>query len=149
MASASDSPLARGPALGFGALHFASAGVVAIGVFGGLPERYFPVDSVAFVLALLNLVSGVGLSMRASWGAACAKVAAAASLVVGLLLVGTLTVTASYLAGIYGPIGRGGSIIFVLVLALTVPYLVAIPATELVWLGRVARSKSARVSDSR
>ena len=46
MASAPDRPLARGPALGFGALHFASAGVVAIGVFGGLPARYFPAPGV-------------------------------------------------------------------------------------------------------
>jgi len=57
--------------------------------------------------------------------------------------------SASYLAGIYGPIGRGGAIIFVLVLALAIPYLVAIPALELVWLGRTVRSTSTRSTGSR
>jgi hypothetical protein len=147
----SDRPLAWAPALGFGTLNLASAGVIAVGVFAGLPDRYWPVDTVAFVLVALLAASGIGLVLRASWSPPCAKVAAAASLAVGLLLVGTLAVTASYLAGIYGPIGRGGSILFLLVLALAIPYLVAIPLAELVWLNRRAtpKSTSAHATDPR
>jgi hypothetical protein len=142
-------PLARGPALAFGALNVASAGLLAVGVFGGLPDRYGPVDGAALVLIGLLGVSGVGLVVRASWSAACAKVAAGASLAVGLVLMCALAVTASYLAGIYGPVGRGGAIIFALVLALAAPYLVAIPVAELLWLGRSTRSTSTRAPEPR
>jgi hypothetical protein len=149
MASAPDRALARGPALGFGALNVASAAILGVGVFGGLPDRYWLVDGAACVLVVLLGLSGVGLVLRASWSARCAKIAAATSLALGLALVSVLAVTASYLAGIYGPIGRGGSIIFLLVLALSIPYLVAIPVAELVWLGRVTRASAARANVSR
>jgi hypothetical protein len=149
MGSALDRAPARGPAIGFGVLNLASAGLLTIGVFGGLPDRYWPVDSAAAALIGLLLASGIGLVLRTSWCARCAKVTAAASLAVGLVLIGALAISASYLAGIYGPIGRGGAIIFVLVLALAVPYLVAIPVAELVWLGRAARSTSTRSAGSR
>jgi len=132
MVSALDPALARGPAIGFGALNLASAGVLTIGVFGGLPDRYWPVDIAAAALIALLLASGIGLVLRTSWCTRCAEVTAAASLAVGLV-----------------PIGRGGSIIFVLVLALAVPYLVAIPALELVWLGRAVRSTSTGSTGSR
>jgi len=131
-------PITRGPALGFGTLNLVSAGLAGVGVFGGLPDRYWPVDVTALVLIVLLAVSGAGLLFRTSWSAACARIAAAISLAVGLALVSALAVTASYLAGIYGPVGRGGSIIFVLVLALATPYLVAVPIAELLWLGRTA-----------
>ncbi len=149
MAKAPDGLLAWGPALGFGALNVASAAVVAVGVFGGLPDRYWPVDVTAFALIALLAASGGGLVLRASWSVRCAKLAAAATLAVGLALVGALAVTASYLAGIYGPIGRGGAIIFALVLALAVPYLVAVPIAELVWLDRTAKPREARSLDPR
>jgi len=65
--------------------------------------------------------------------------AAGVTLALGLVLVGALAVSASYLAGIYGPVGRGGAVLFILVMALAIPYLVALPGAELVWLrlGRV------------
>jgi hypothetical protein len=64
-----------------------------------------------------------------------ARVASTVTLVLGLLLVGTLAVTVSYLRGIYGPVGRGGALILTLVTALVLPYLVVLPAVQLVWLG--------------
>jgi hypothetical protein len=64
-----------------------------------------------------------------------------ASLVLGLLLVTTLALTASYLSGIYGAVGRGGAMILGLIAALALPYLVAIPLAQLGWLAR--RSSSA------
>ena len=70
-----------------------------------------------------------------------ARVASTVTLVLGLLLVGTLAVTVSYLRGIYGPVGRGGALILTLVTALVLPYLVVLPG-QLVWLGppwRVAK----------
>jgi hypothetical protein len=138
----------RGASFAFGALNLSSAALIGVGVFMGLPARYAPVDAASLVLIALLAGSGLGLLSRARWGAGMARLAAAASLVLGLLGVAMLGVSASYLMGIYGPVGRGGAVLLVLVAALVVPYLVALPAVELAWLAR-ARSKAAHPGDGR
>jgi hypothetical protein len=125
---------ARGPAIAFGLANLVTAAVVALGVFRGLPERYLLVDGAAALVILLLGASGFGLVSGARWALACARIAAGVTLVLGLVLVCALALTASYLAGIYGPVGEGGAIIFTLVMALAIPYLVALPAFELYWL---------------
>ena len=45
-----------------------------------------------------------------------------------------LAVTASHLAGLYGPVGRGGALILAVVGLLVVPYLVLLPVAQLVTL---------------
>lgn len=111
----------------FGVLHVLSSAVVAVGVFAGLPVRYAPVDLGAFAVASVLFVSGAGLLARARWRERVARAVSWISLSVGLVLVAALTLTASHVAGLYGPIGRGGALILVLVACLVVPYLVAIP----------------------
>jgi len=128
--------LPRRPAIVFGALHLVSAALVGTGVFAGLPDRYGPVDAGAAVLIALLVGSGVGLLGGTRWSFRVAVAASSVTLAMGLLLVGALALSASYLAGIYGPVGRGGAVLFVLVAALVLPYLVALPAAELVWLRR-------------
>jgi hypothetical protein len=128
--------------MGFGALNLVSAMLLGVGVFLGLPDRYLPVDAGAVLLILLLSIAGVGLLAGARWSQQVATVAASATLGLGLLLIALLSISASYLAGIYGPVGRGGAVIFVLVIALAVPYLVVLPAAQLVWLAR-ARSRAA------
>jgi hypothetical protein len=76
----------------------------------------------------------VGLLTRASWGPLAAQVAGAVALALGLLVVSLLAVTASWLSGVYGPVGRGGAIVLALVAALALPYAVVLPIVELVWL---------------
>ena len=109
--------------------------LIAAAVFMGLPTRWWLVDTAAVVLIALLGVAGVGLLLRAPWGERVARSASIASLAVGLALVATLGVTASYLKGIYGPVGRGGALILVLVAALAIPYLLVFPTLQLVWLG--------------
>jgi hypothetical protein len=138
----------RGASFAFGALNLSCAALIGVGVFVGLPARYAPVDAASLVLIALLVVSGVGLVARARWGAGMARLAAATSLMLGLLGVAMLAVSASYLMGIYGPVGRGGALLLTLVAALVVPYLVALPAVELAWLARV-RSKVADPGDGR
>ena len=121
--------------IGFGLGNVAAALVVAVGVFAGLPARYWPVDLSAVALVLLLGASGAGLLLRAKWGERVARIAALVVLALGLVLVATLAITASYLSGIYGPVGKGGAVIFVLVAALALPYLVLLPAAQLLWLG--------------
>lgn len=111
----------------FSALHIVTGAVVVVGVFMGLPVRYAPVDVLAGVLAMALFVSGFGLLARTRWSQRVARAVSWVTLVIGLSVTALLTITASHVAGLYGPIGRGGALIMVLVACLVVPYLVAIP----------------------
>ena len=42
---------------------------------------------------------------------------------------------ASWLYGVYGPVGKGGAALFILVAFLVLPYLVVFPAVLLAWVG--------------
>jgi hypothetical protein len=139
MGSAPDSLPARGPRVAFGVSNLIAAAVATLGVFAGLPARDARVDVPAVLVILLLAGSGVGLVSGARWGAAAARVAAVVTLALGLILVLLLALAASYLAGIYGAVGKGGAVIFTLVLLLAIPYVVVLPALTLYWLGRGAR----------
>ena len=125
----------RAWAIGFGSVDILSAVVVYVAVFEGLPTRYFPIDAASTLVIALLCAAGVGLVANKSWGPMVARVASGLTLALGLALVTTLAVTVSYLSGIYGPVGRGGGLILGLAAALAVPYVVALPAAQLVWLG--------------
>jgi hypothetical protein len=126
--------LSRPARLTFCIAHVVTALVVALGVFAGLPSRWWPVDVAAAVLVALQIAAGAGLLLAAPWGHRAARATCAVALVLGLFLVTVLAVTAGWLSGVYGPVGRGGSIILGLVAALALPYLVVLPLVELVWL---------------
>ncbi len=135
--------LGRAWAVGFGSVDILSAVIVYVSVFEGLPARYFPIDAAAAVVIFLLVAAGVGLMAQKAWGPMVARVASLITLALGLALVTTLAVTASYLSGIYGPVGRGGALILGLAAALGIPYVVALPAAQLVWLGRWRRAGQA------
>jgi hypothetical protein len=119
----------------FGAVNIASAVLVYLGVFEGLPARWWPVDVVAALVLVAFVAGAAGLFGDAKWGRWAARIAATVALGVGLLLISLLAVSASYLSSIYGPIGRGGALILILVAAMALPYLIVLPAAQLVWLG--------------
>jgi hypothetical protein len=128
----------------FGTIHLFAALVVLVGVFAGLPARWAPVDLGAVVVIGLLGGSGAGLLADRPWAERAVRVTASVLLVVGLALIAVLALTASYLIGIYGPVGRGGAVILLLVAALVVPYLVALPIAELAWLGRAEKEPLTR-----
>jgi hypothetical protein len=132
-------PLARGPRIGFGLANLVAASLVAYGVFGALPARYWPIDTLAVVVTVALSASAFGLLRRTDWAPLAARIASAIVLLLGLALVTVLAVTASYLRGIYDQVGLGGAVILVLVAALALPYLVVLPVAELLWLGPNAR----------
>jgi hypothetical protein len=126
--------LSRRAALVFGLTDLATAALILFGVFVALPDRWWPVDLSASVLCALELGAGAGLLLGRGWGPRLARAASAIALAFGLLTVTALAVSASWVAGVYGSIGSGGAIILTLTAALLVPYLVALPLVQLVWL---------------
>lgn len=126
--------LSRRAALVFGIADLLTAAVVGMGVFAALPARWWPVDSAAAVLIVLEVAAGAGLVAGTAWAERAARAASAVALALGLFLVTVLAVTASWLSGVYGPVGAGGAIILTLVAVMALPYLVVLPVVELVWL---------------
>ena len=126
--------LSRRAALVFGIADLLTAAAVGLGVFVALPARWWPVDSAAAVLTVLEVAAGAALLSRATGGERAARAASAVALALGLFLVTVLAATASWLSGVYGPVGAGGAIILTLVAVMALPYLVVLPVVELVWL---------------
>lgn len=130
--------------IGFGAANLAVAAFVLVGVFRFLPARWWLVDSFAVVVALLLGGSGAALLAKARFAEQLARLASGVVLVIGLLLVTALVTTAGWISGVYGQVGASGAIIFGLVAALVLPYVVVLPAATLAWMG--PRSKPEKPS---
>jgi hypothetical protein len=134
---------ARGP-MGRGASHRVIAGYdvflgvgLLVGIWTGLPDRWWPVDVGGTVLGSLLLIVGVGLFRRHRWAEPAALAVAAVTCASGAMLVTALAITAGQLAGMYGPVGLGGSAILATAFLLLLPYLVVFPAAQLYFLLRV------------
>jgi hypothetical protein len=126
--------LSRRAAIVFGIADLITAAVIALGVFVGLPSRWALVDVPSLALIAAHIGAAVGLLTAKPWAAAAARIASALSLGLGLAVVTTLALTASWLSGVYGPVGMGGAVVLALVAALALPYLVVLPVVRLVWL---------------
>jgi len=126
--------LSRRAAIVFGVGNLLTAALIVLGVFVGLP-RFAPVDVVASGLCVLELTAAGALLSGVGWAPRVAALAAFTALALGLATVTALALTASWLAGVYGPVGRGGALILGFVAALLLPYLVVWPAVTLVFLG--------------
>lgn len=126
---------ARQKRLLFGLLDVASGLGVLAAVYRGLPARWLPVDVLAALLAGALVGSGVLLLFNHRAGRTAARASGTLALFVGLVAFAALAISASHLAGVYGPVGQAGSMLFLLGAALVLPYLVALPALKLLWLG--------------
>src|SRR5687768_226884 len=85
--------------------------MVLIGVWGGLPTRWWPVDVSMTLVAVLLVAGGVGLLLGARWGRPLAISAAGVGLVAGLVSFSLLVFAAASIVGLYGPVGGGGAVI--------------------------------------
>jgi len=121
--------------IGFGIANVAVAIFVVAGVFRFLPTRWWVVDIGAVVVGLLLAASGIALLAKAAIAESLTRYAAALVLVIGLALFTALVATAGWIGGVYGQVGASGAIIFGLVSALVLPYVVVLPAVELAWIG--------------
>jgi hypothetical protein len=127
--------------------NLAVAVFVAVSVFRFLPTRWWVVDTGAVVVSALLAGSGVTLLRNMAIAERITRIAAAVVLVLGLVVFAALVVTASWISGVYGQVGMSGGIIFGLVAALVLPYVVVLPAAELAWVGpRAGASPRAKVA---
>jgi len=116
----------------FAACDAVTAILVLVATFMGLPTRWWPIDTAAVIVAIALAASAVVLALdkaKVVVRAACGLV-----LAIGLALTALLAITASHLYGVYGPIGQGGALLMLLVVALALPYLIALPAAQIVWI---------------
>ncbi|HSO36482.1 MAG TPA: hypothetical protein VLT33_28345 [Labilithrix sp.] len=125
----------KGARIGFGVLNVGVAALVAWGVFRGLPTRWWVVDDGAAVVAGLMAASGIALLAGHRLAEPITRVAGFVVLALGLAVFAALALTASWLYGVYGPVGKGGSALFALVALLVFPYVVVLPAVLLAWVG--------------
>jgi hypothetical protein len=124
-----------GVRIAFGIANLFVAVLAYGGIFRGLPSRWLPVDLAGIVVIALMGASGMALLLNRRGAAPLARIASVVVLAIGMVLFAALVLTASWLAGVYGPIGRGGAAIFALVAAMVLPYVIVLPAAELLWLG--------------
>ena len=129
----------RGARIGFGILNLGVAALVAWGVFRGLPTRWWVVDGGALIVTALLAASGGLLLADHRLKEVVTRAAGFVVLALGLAVFAALALTASWLYGVYGPVGKGGSALFALVALLVFPYVVVLPAVLLAWVGPRAR----------
>ena len=113
----------------------ASLGLLLLGgVWMALPARWWPVDIAGSLLAALFLAGAAGLLLRRRPGRLLSLVANWLALLTGMVGVSALCFTAAHLWGLYGPVGSGGALLMVSVALLVLPYLIVLPALQLVLL---------------
>ena len=125
--------------IGFGVVNLGVAALVAWGVFRLLPTRWWVVDDGAAIATFLMAASGFALLANHRLAEPVTRIAGFVVLALGLGVFAALALTASWLYGVYGPVGKGGTALFTLVALLVFPYVVVLPAALLVWVGPRAR----------
>ncbi len=121
-------------AWGFALANLALALVLAFGVFFVLPTRWWVVDVPSAVVVALMVGAGVGYLRRDRWGLILARIAAAAVLVGGLATFAAITLSTAFLQGVHGVLGKGTSMLFLLLVIPVGTWLVLFPALQLGWL---------------
>jgi hypothetical protein len=118
------------------------ATLLIVGIWVALPARWWPVDLVGSLLAATLTMAAAGLLFNRRWGRLISIAVSWSSLAVGMATVTALAWTASYLAALYGPIGKGGALLLGETAALLIPYLIGLPLIQLVLLRDVQGKKA-------
>ena len=120
----------------FGVLNGVAGIVLLVGVFVVTEPRFWALDVPATLIAAAQLASAVSLLARLRWALRALALAAWVSFVLGLVIVFLIVLTMLFLRGIHGDYGVAAMAVSGLVVALLVPYIVILPALELLWLKR-------------
>jgi hypothetical protein len=97
-----------------------------------LPARVSIVDGGATGLGILHLVAGAGLLTGRAWADRFARAAAWVLIGAGGAGLVALAISASFLWGVYGDVGRAGAVTIAAAIAVLVPYVFAYPILALV-----------------
>lgn len=127
-------PRTSAAGVGFAAAHLVFAGLVAFGVFGVLPSRWWGVDVPAGIMTLLLIGSAVGFLRRDPKGLQIARAATWLILAIGLVTFATLCFAAAFVAGVQGVLGKGVAMAYLLLILPVGTWFVILPAVELVWI---------------
>ncbi len=114
---------------------------IALIVFLALPARWWPVDLPTIALATLLGVSAVGVVVRTRWQLILLKVSALVCLVLGMSAIAAAGLSAAFLSGTHGDLGKNGMLIMGVVVGLLLPYLIIYPCVQLLWIHRLSRDK--------
>ncbi len=125
-------------AWGFAAGNVALALVVVFGVFFVLPLRWWAVDVPAGLGAALLVAATVGCLRPSPTTRRLAVAASAALLIIGLAALTAVSLAAAFLNGVHGVLGRGASMLYLLLIIPVGTWLVLFPALQLGWLHRRA-----------
>ncbi|MBN1652618.1 MAG: hypothetical protein JXA30_02460 [Deltaproteobacteria bacterium] len=87
-------------------------------VFFVLPVRWWPVDLSTVALATVFGLSAFGLAAQTSWKLVVLKISAFVCLVIGLSVIAAIGLSAAFLIGIHGSLGKNGALIMAFVIAL-------------------------------
>jgi hypothetical protein len=112
-----------------------TATAVGLGVFRGLPLRYWPVDMGAGLIVLSAILCAFALAGSPAWERTVVRVVAIAQLGAGCTLLVLLGSGVAALRATYGPLGQGGVLVYFLLMVLLLPYLIVAPALLLLWVG--------------
>lgn len=126
-----------------------TAALIAIGAFKGLPVRYGVVDWAAAVVLLGQAASAIALVYKPEAAPKIVRSVSMITLVIGLALCALLLNTASFLSGAYGTLGKGGSFLFSMGFVLLFPYLIVLPAAQLVWIGPPTEEEEKRDAEKK
>jgi hypothetical protein len=118
----------------FGVLNAVAAVVLLVGAFLVVTPRFWALDLPLTAIALLELVSAVGLLFGLPWALRALLVSAWVSFVLGLIVVSLIVLSMAFLRGIHGDLGLAALAVSGLIVALLVPYVLVLPALELLWL---------------
>ena len=125
-----------GVPLAFGLLNLGLAALLVVGVFVGLPVRWWVVDVATVVLAATLVGGGAGVLGATRWRIWLLRISAWLLLATGLSAFAAIVLAASFLYAIHGSLGPQSTQFLFFAITLELPYLVAYPLLQLLWIRR-------------
>ena len=101
-----------------------------------VPWRY-PLISVFFVvLGFVCLGAAAGLALKKNWGRITAQIASGVAITFGVAFIVLSLTAASYLAGVYGGMGKASMSVYFILISLAAVFLLLLPGLQLYHLRR-------------
>ena len=120
--------------LTFGVWNALTATILLVALFLIVQPRFWAFDVPLCLSALVQLTSAAGLLAKRGWALRALSVSAWLSFGLGLFVISSIVVSMVFLRSIHGDYGVAALAVSGLIVALLVPYLLVLPALQLLWL---------------